>query len=292
MFRIHSNTPIPLFLFSILLIFSSICFGQNEIYKNYTVKDGLPSNTVYKAFQDSKGFIWFSTDAGVSRFDGLTFENFSMDDGLSDNEVFQIKEDSKGRIWFLTFNGKISYFFNEKIYNQENDTIIRKLKCSGYLSSLFEDSKHNIWIGRSSKYASQIKYDNTILEYTLPMIQDTQISEPCFFERENMKCLTRYAILEVIDNTIIASHKKVKSRLLYNFAPFYYTANEIYFYSDYGIERIINGEREIVIQPYQIKDLQNLLSITVTKERDIWLTTLNDKTILFKYEKGIFKGKV
>ena len=44
-------------------------------YKLYTTEDGLISNTCYKIFQDSKGYLWVSHDNGVSRFNGKKFIN-------------------------------------------------------------------------------------------------------------------------------------------------------------------------------------------------------------------------
>ena len=38
-----------------------------------TIAQGLASNTVYKIVPDSRGFIWFATRDGLSRFDGYAF---------------------------------------------------------------------------------------------------------------------------------------------------------------------------------------------------------------------------
>jgi ligand-binding sensor domain-containing protein len=62
---------------------------QSFSLKNYSTRDGLSSSKVYSCNQDSKGYLWFCTDAGVSRFDGKKFELFTRRDGLSDNEVFR-----------------------------------------------------------------------------------------------------------------------------------------------------------------------------------------------------------
>ena len=103
------------FIKSILFILSLICcydsFGQQEQYKHLSIKNGLPSNTIYKAFQDSKGFIWFTSDAGASRYNGISFENFTIDDGLSDNEVLEIKEDSQLSLYYKTPNLFGSFFW-------------------------------------------------------------------------------------------------------------------------------------------------------------------------------------
>ncbi|MCB0429065.1 MAG: hypothetical protein H6585_02915 [Flavobacteriales bacterium] len=59
--------------------------GQQAHSHHYTMEDGLPSTTLYEVIQDAQGYIWLSTDNGVSRFDGRRFENFGMAEGVADN---------------------------------------------------------------------------------------------------------------------------------------------------------------------------------------------------------------
>ncbi len=80
------------------------------VHTNFTTKDGLLSNEVYCVFQDSKGYIWISTDKGVAKYDGYFFETFTTQDGLTDNVVLGIAEDSEGKIWFTTINKKLCYY--------------------------------------------------------------------------------------------------------------------------------------------------------------------------------------
>jgi len=49
-------------------------------YRYLSVHDGLAQAQVFKSFQDSYGYLWFATNNGVSRFDGLRFDNFSQED--------------------------------------------------------------------------------------------------------------------------------------------------------------------------------------------------------------------
>lgn len=123
-------------------------YSQSHVYKHYTVEDGLPSSEVYSAFQDSKGYMWFATDAGVSRFNGYEFENFDASDGLTDNTVFLITEDHKGRIWFGTFNCQLSYYENDSIYPYEyNDRLDELLNNKSAMNSFYVDTNENIWMG-------------------------------------------------------------------------------------------------------------------------------------------------
>ncbi len=111
-----------------------------------------------------------ATDAGVSRFDGAVFENFSVDDGLPDNQVLQLREDSKGRIWFLSLNGQLSYYYNGKIYNPDNDKQLKQLNFNAVIVSFLEDSKGRIWFGTNKNIIgvwdgkSLIKYSSPTLE--------------------------------------------------------------------------------------------------------------------------------
>jgi ligand-binding sensor domain-containing protein len=121
--------------------------AQEPVFKNYGVADGLPSSEVYYAMQDSKGFMWFCTDGGVSRFDGYTFETFTIADGLCDNVVFSAFEDHKGRIWFRTFSGKLSYYFNDSIHSIAANKILNSSFGYSFTTSLYVDKSDTIWCG-------------------------------------------------------------------------------------------------------------------------------------------------
>ncbi|MGV6861298.1 MAG: histidine kinase [Putridiphycobacter sp.] len=97
-------------------------------FKNYNVRDGLPSNSIYDILEDQDGFIWLSTDVGVTRFDGYTFKSFNQKDGLMSNEILKMYLDEQQRLWFLGFNGKISFYQNGMFYNHLNDQTLRKIE--------------------------------------------------------------------------------------------------------------------------------------------------------------------
>jgi len=140
-------------LISQLLLFTGgRSLAQEATMKHYTVKDGLPSGTIYSMLNDSKGYMWLATDAGVSQFDGHKFTNFTLSDGLSDNEVIKIAEDSKGRIWLLGFSGTLSYYCNGKFFNPSNDTVLKKAKINGTYIYFFEDREYRLWFSTYGNY--------------------------------------------------------------------------------------------------------------------------------------------
>lgn len=135
-----------LFFFFVLLFFKFNLSAQQPVYFNYTTKDGLPSNTVYTCFQDSKGYMWFGTDRGVARFDGYKFTVFTTSDGLADNVVFSFYEDSKNRIWFSNYNGNPCYYHNGVFYSKANNPVLAKIEVLGPGLKTIEDKNKNIFI--------------------------------------------------------------------------------------------------------------------------------------------------
>ncbi|MEJ2543464.1 MAG: two-component regulator propeller domain-containing protein [Calditrichaceae bacterium] len=60
----------------------------NPEFTRYFIKNGLPNDVVYGILEDSQGFLWLSTNNGLSRFNPQTetFKNYDIQDGLQSNE--------------------------------------------------------------------------------------------------------------------------------------------------------------------------------------------------------------
>lgn len=71
----------------------------------YSTNEGLAQSVVYCLFQDSRGYLWMGTQAGVCRFDGRNFTNFSIEDGLTHNVIRWIAEGPDRRIYLATERG-------------------------------------------------------------------------------------------------------------------------------------------------------------------------------------------
>lgn len=76
--------------------------------------NGLPGNAVYDLLQDSKGFMWFATDDGISRYDGHTFKKYYSPEQTS-KPGSQLHEDRFGRIWYENFDGFLYYIEHDSL---------------------------------------------------------------------------------------------------------------------------------------------------------------------------------
>ncbi len=128
-----------------ILIIATKVFAQFPLLRHYTTNDGIPSDKISPMIQDKDGFIWFGTDVGVTRFNGIKFQNFTLSDGLSDNNIVKVKSDSKGRVWFLGSNGTVSYWYNGKIFNSHSDTILKYITATTSFIDFFEDHQNRLW---------------------------------------------------------------------------------------------------------------------------------------------------
>ena len=141
--------------------------AQNPYIQHYTTYDGLPTNTIYYIYQDSKKFIWFATDAGVVRYDGTTFTNYGKKDGLSSNEIIRIKEDSFGRIWFFNLNSRLNFFYQNKIYNENSAPYLDSIKNRKFFIDFYEDKDHEIYFYNTWLEIFSLDMRNQVKKYRL-----------------------------------------------------------------------------------------------------------------------------
>ena len=96
-----------------LLISFVLASDENINFRHITVdKDGLSESSVYDIFQDSKGFIWITTDNGLDKYDGYNIKQYQYlhDDttSIGQGQGSVIFQDSQGNIWVSTANGIIN----------------------------------------------------------------------------------------------------------------------------------------------------------------------------------------
>ena len=132
---------------SVLLLGATLVLqGQNYTQKFYTTDDGLPSNECYSVVQDSAGYIWVSTDRGLSRYNGHEFKNYGIDEGLYSTVIYKLLVSPLGGVVFYTADNHVGTIRNDSIIYFPNDT-------TTLIQSIY-DSKKGLLIGYrdSSKY--------------------------------------------------------------------------------------------------------------------------------------------
>ncbi len=132
------------FIFSLL---SCMAGYAQESFKfvNYSTINGLADNRVLSITQDIRGFMWFGTSEGLSRFDGNKFENYFADprtkNSLPDNVITSIHEYKPGHLLILAgaslccLNTFTRQFYTPPFAAGKNVYAVFKAGNSGYLIS-------------------------------------------------------------------------------------------------------------------------------------------------------------
>ena len=79
------------------------------VHESWTVKDGLPVNSINTVLQDRTGYIWAATFDGLVRFDGVRFTVFNSanSEGLPGNRIVRLVEGQAGALWLTTEQGHV-----------------------------------------------------------------------------------------------------------------------------------------------------------------------------------------
>jgi ligand-binding sensor domain-containing protein len=112
----------------------------------YGIQNGLAGDSVVHILRDSRGYLWFSTTDGVSRFDGERFTSYSTEDGLPHSRVYQSLESRDGTYWFATRGGLARF-----IPGRGEGPAFASVPWGGApreaVYALYEDRLGRLWVG-------------------------------------------------------------------------------------------------------------------------------------------------
>jgi diguanylate cyclase (GGDEF)-like protein/PAS domain S-box-containing protein len=133
-------------------------------FSQLSTLNGLSSSNVFGITQDNKGFIWFATEDGLSRFDGKNFvtyrHNVNNTHSVADNTIRKIFIDTEHTLWVGTQNGLSRYnpekdnfdnFFN--VDNNESslrDNVIWDIYQNKNESIVNNQAKPLLWISTTN----------------------------------------------------------------------------------------------------------------------------------------------
>jgi ligand-binding sensor domain-containing protein/signal transduction histidine kinase len=144
--------------FALFIIINIVMLTAQENYIRFeqiSPQQGLPQSTIHAILQDSRGFMWFGTQNGLSRFDGYKFTEFKYNpkssSSLPVNKVLVIYEDHTGVLWVGTDGGGLNRFNRE----QENFTRFRYTNSSDpdpgrevdIIRVIHQDRQGLLWLG-------------------------------------------------------------------------------------------------------------------------------------------------
>jgi len=146
---------------------------KNLIVRNFSINEGLASNSIRKIGKLANGYLFVATYDGISAFDGKNFINFNTSNvpAMKSNNIYDLFIDSQNRIWFGTHNGILAYD-GEKFYSPKE---LQSLNNQD-IQQIILDSNGVLWIGTSANGLFTFKNNKLLKVNEIPDLEKSIIS--------------------------------------------------------------------------------------------------------------------
>ncbi|MDP2303931.1 MAG: two-component regulator propeller domain-containing protein [Ignavibacteria bacterium] len=246
----------------------SIVYSQTPPYYHYTSSDGLASSTVFDMLQDNKGFMWFGTLNGLSRFDGKHFITFNENDGLNSAVITALLAGDNGDIFIGNYEKGINVLRNGKIKNFR-----RKVKGINFNTAFF--------LRKDGKIYSYTAYGRISVFHEKPdSSHDNFIAVPASIFIHRLAKLSDGNILALTSNGVfrIENNKLIKMHITGLPDDYYYClaqrSDSSYFLGAKGAVYQVKNNR--VINKFVLDSYSNKLfyAIFCDSKNNIWFSVL------------------
>ncbi len=132
--------------------------------------DGLPQNSVSSIQQDSRDFLWFGTQGGLARYDGIGFrvyKNIPFDETSLPHDLVQTLyyQNSTDTLWVGTYNGLARFVPGESGFsNFGNDPADSESLSDNVVIAISEGPRGDIWVGTQNGL-NRLRSDGTFQRY-------------------------------------------------------------------------------------------------------------------------------
>jgi ligand-binding sensor domain-containing protein len=135
-----------IFLFNVALKLGA----QTIVFDHITEADGLPQSEIISITRDQRDFYWVATQAGISRYNGYTFESFGTYES-EDASTSIIEIDAKGNYVYGLFSNKYIRINTlsleiEQIRFSSKQTIINPKQISSTSTQLLLGAENGFWV--------------------------------------------------------------------------------------------------------------------------------------------------
>ncbi len=159
-------------------LFATNCGGVYEYKNNLAtpspVNKTLPNQCIWSVYQDSKGSIWYGSQALYrTNASGYQGEVIAREQGFNEMNVFAIKEDRNGTMWIGTSSGIT--LFKDNVFSLLHDNTGNPFPET---RTFFEDTKGRMWVGTVSGLFLIEKEEVKRIDFSELEVNESSFNEP------------------------------------------------------------------------------------------------------------------
>jgi hypothetical protein len=285
--HLHEMWKLKSIYIIIFLGLNHFFFSQSLKFENYTTKDGLISDEVYKIYQDKKGYIWIFTNYGAMKYTGKEFIPVLKNLPFNESFIYSYYENEKGQKWIANSNAKIYEINNDTVSLISGiDKISEKLKQDGSeIAELLVDKNKDIYINTKRDAYKLIKQNNyqpfeigkqydgdSISTYIFEIDHELFSATSSKFKSQGVNPKKKDITIKFINENNFKKTFSLKIEGSNLFVPslFKRIKNEIYFNFDGNIFKI---RKDTTLKKIAINSF--ILHYTKDRNNHLWVGTLN-----------------
>ena len=238
----------PLMLARAFAVLCALCltaFAKHLPIRIYNAADGLGSSFVNYQMLDSRGFMWFCTRDGLSRFDGSQFINYQLVEQNSPPGIENIYEARDGTYWITSTGGTFRFDPNNVSSPNEKTATLNAEFITDWRGVLFEDRVGNFWLGSAGLFRL-VQHDGKVEVIRV----DLQLPP---------KANTAFSIADIGESS----------------------DGSVWIHSTWGLIRRLPDERIVFYPDAEVRELSTgSLRMIVAKNDEVWVSDGNRLFIL------------
>ncbi len=295
--------------FLLLMLAYQTSAQEQLLFKSYSFAQGLNSYNIFKTRQDAFGFIWVSTQDGLFRFNGRSFEVLKSNTGSENNTMGNVLSDLE-----IGKDNKLyvaDYYYGIDVVDASTWHIDYMGQDGGHsyklpnywIEKVYTDRQLNVWLGGKGFIAFKTKDAKsfTVLDKLPGLAESINVS---FIRQvsENVVAIgvIGYGVLFYDVHTLrqtafIKQQDMVYASMAVN--DMYESGDTVYAITNRSVFKgVFNGNTWKTISQYSPPELQNLLTTTIVKDKNnglwigtnagiVYFNTLTQKTLVYKADK-------
>ena len=127
--------------------------SERVVFRYLNKKDGLAQSSVFAVAQDSLGYLWFGTRAGLNKYDGYRFKLYTSDSltGPSGNDVRTLYADPLTKALWIGSLSSLSHYdeATKTFITYQHERGNPRSLTSGTVRCVFRDRAGRLWAGTS-----------------------------------------------------------------------------------------------------------------------------------------------